>query len=136
MGTRISAQFLCLDGRVSGQSSERLLPVTVTLSAFRGTTLGLFPAGSPGEAEKTASSCGRRVFIELESFVWQPLFFLTEDGPESAGCWPFSVCPHPALLQVQITPRAESYWGLLNVVRRLRGGSQKGTRCRARWGGV
>lgn len=99
MGTRISAHFLCLDGRVSGQSSERLLAChSDPCLHFWASALGLFPAGSPGEVEKTASALGgRRGLYRTREFCVAALFFLTEDGPESAGRWPFHVpSPHTA----------------------------------------
>lgn len=119
IGIRISAQFLCLDGRVSGQSSERLLAChSYPCLRFKGIDLGLFPAGSMGRLRRLGFVLWAAGLYRTREFCVAARFFLMEDGPESADHWPApSVCRHPTLLQVQITPRRVPL-GPLNVVRR------------------
>lgn len=107
------AQFLCLDGRVSGQSSERLLAChSDPCLRFKGIDLGLFPAGSMGRLRRLGFVLWAAGLYRTREFCVAARFFLMEDGPESADRWPApSVCRHPTLLQVQITPR-RAHWGL------------------------
>ena len=119
IGTRISAQFLRLDGRVSGQSSEQLLAChSDPCLRVRVIDLGLFPAGSMGRLRRLVFILWAAGFYRTREFCVAAQFFLTEDGSESADRWPApSVSHHPTLPQVQITPGRVPL-GPLNVVRR------------------
>ena len=117
-GTRISARFLCLDGRVSGQSCGQLRAChSDPCLHLRGIDLGLFPAGSAGEAEKTGLHPVGGGSLENERVLCgSPVL---PNRRWARVSWPLacSMCPHPALPQVQITPSRVPL-GPLNVVRR------------------
>lgn len=127
MGTRISAQFLCLDGRVSGQSSERLLAFhSDPCLHFGALTWGCSRQGLQGRLRRLGFVLWAAGLYRSREFCVAALFLLTEDGPESPGRWPSPCAITPGQSPTGTSQRGQEAWG----------GSQKGVRCRACWGGV
>lgn len=87
-------------------------PVTVTPACISGaSTWGCSRQGLQGRLRRLGFILWVAGLYRTREFCVAALFFLTEDGPESAGRWP-TPCALTQHCRRSRLPRAESHWGL------------------------
>ena len=87
-------------------------PVTVTPACISGaSTWGCSRQGLQGRLRRLGFILWVAGLYRTREFCVAALFFLTEDGPESAGRWPAPCALTPRCRRSRL-PQAESHWGL------------------------